>query len=138
MYHSTYRSKLSYPHSTTISTEYRWTLPRSHLCKYISILSRRCAAGRFLSSDRHSLERLIEAREVPEELPKPALIAGKQPYIPKRQYTPSAVSKREASAYPHSHITSAALTLPVILPAFLSQANSINQLSSGLDWLLLK
>src|SRR6266550_33100 len=51
---------------------------------------------------------------------------------------PSAVSKREASAYLHSHITLAALTLPVILPAFLSQANSINQPSSGLDWLLLK
>src|SRR6266576_1592401 len=91
-----------------------------------------------VKADRHSLERLIEAGEVPEELPKPALIEGKRPYIPKRQYTPSAVSKREASAYPHSHITSAALTLPVILPAFLSQANSINQPSSGLDWLLLK
>src|SRR6266576_2776822 len=52
MYHSTYRSKLSYPPSTTISTEYRWTLPRSHLCKYNSILSRCCAAGRSLLSHR--------------------------------------------------------------------------------------
>jgi len=30
-------------------------LPRSHLCKYILILSRRCAAGRFFSSKRPEL-----------------------------------------------------------------------------------
>src|SRR6266550_5573232 len=56
----------------------------------------------------------------------------------KRQPTLLAVSKIETSAYMHSPITSAALTLLAPLPAILSQADSFSESSMRLDQLVLK
>jgi len=56
----------------------------------------------------------------------------------KRQPELLVVSETETSAYPHSPITSVALTPLPQSPAVPLQAESIDRPSLGLDWLLLK
>src|SRR6266550_7513020 len=92
-----------------------------------------------IEADRLSAERLEEIKEISDELVMPALEEAEQPpNLMEQQPEPLAVSKAETSAQSHSPIPSAALTPLTPLPAFLSQAMSINQPSLGLDWLLLK
>src|SRR6266566_2867832 len=92
-----------------------------------------------VEADRRSAERLEEIKEISDELVMPALEEAEQPpNLMERQLELLAVSKAETSAQSHSPIPSAALTPLAPLPAFLSQAMSINQPSLGLDWLLLK
>src|SRR6266550_42979 len=92
-----------------------------------------------VEADRCSAERLEEIKEISDELVMPALEEAEQPpNLMEQQPEPLAVSKAETSAQSHSPIPSAALMPLTPLPAFLSQAMSINQLSLGLDWLLLK
>ncbi len=92
-----------------------------------------------IEADRLSAERLEEIKEISDELVMPALEEAEQPpNLMEQQPEPLAVSKAETSAQSHSPIPSVALTPLTPLPAFLSQAMSINQLSLGLDWLLLK
>src|SRR6266550_3756586 len=90
---------------------------------------------RHIEAIRSSLEHL----GVADELVPPVLqVEAERPLgFTKRRPELLVVSKIETSAYLHSPITSAALTPLTPLPAFLSQAMSINQPSLGLDWLLL-
>src|SRR6266581_9498756 len=89
---------------------------------------------------RCSVEHLDEISEISEEPVVPALedVGQSCRGSAKRQPELLVVSETEMSAYPHSPITSVALTPLPQSPAVPLQAKSIDRPSLGLDWLLLK
>jgi hypothetical protein len=141
------------PHISTLSPPHQPSdddLPYSGCSKSVSTLNTYVWHGPWgchsvqliesIKTVRCSFEHL-ETADVWEEQATPALQVpeGEQTIAStKRQFTTLVVSKREMREDPHSPITTVALTPLALSPAFLSQANSVRQLSWELERIVLK